>query len=131
MSPEDTFRIRTERNPQMCVVHVSGEVDLANAAEFRAAFADVQDPLLVIELSDLRYIDSAGMRALDDVFRQVTQRGGECRVVAPVGTPARTTLRVAGFDEHEILGDIESAQRQASAAALGQEGAEAYGDETG
>jgi anti-anti-sigma factor len=110
MSSAESLWIRTEQDQDTCVVYVAGEVDLANAADFRTGFPRAQDQLLVIELAELRYIDSAGMRALDDVLRHSKERGCEIRLVAPVGTPARTTLRVAGFDEQSIFDDLQAAK---------------------
>ncbi|MGW6442725.1 STAS domain-containing protein [Lentzea sp. NPDC055074] len=40
-----------------------GEIDLSNAEAFAAAFADTTGPLL-IDLSEVQYIDSAGMSVL-------------------------------------------------------------------
>ncbi|RDI34687.1 anti-anti-sigma factor [Lentzea flaviverrucosa] len=40
-----------------------GEIDLSNAEAFAAAFADTTGPL-VVDLTEVHYIDSAGMSVL-------------------------------------------------------------------
>ncbi|MET9230041.1 STAS domain-containing protein [Lentzea sp. NPDC003310] len=45
------------------VLKAAGEIDLSNTAEFESAFADVDGPL-VVDLTEVLYIDSAGMSVL-------------------------------------------------------------------
>jgi anti-sigma B factor antagonist len=48
------------------VVVVSGEVDVTNAADFVTAVRGVPGPRpLILELSEVRYLDSVGFAALD------------------------------------------------------------------
>jgi anti-sigma B factor antagonist len=46
------------------VVQVSGDLDLATAPLLDEALADVSGEMLVIDLSDCTFLDSAGIRAL-------------------------------------------------------------------
>ena len=54
--------------------------------------------LVVVDLSAVGYIDSAGVRALDRGLGAVVSRGGTFRAVAPMGGAARLTLRVSGYE---------------------------------
>lgn len=57
--------ISTERLPDALVVAVSGELDISTARELEARVADVANgEPLVIDLSDLEFVDSTGLRTL-------------------------------------------------------------------
>jgi anti-sigma B factor antagonist len=45
------------------VLKAAGEIDLSNTAAFESAFAEVEGPL-VVDLTEVLYIDSAGMSVL-------------------------------------------------------------------
>ena len=45
------------------MVKAAGEIDLSNTATFAAALADTEGPL-VVDLTEVLYIDSAGMSVL-------------------------------------------------------------------
>ncbi|MGE0881700.1 MAG: STAS domain-containing protein [Acidimicrobiia bacterium] len=77
------------------VVRLSGELDLSNAGDtartMRAAVANVELPI-VTDLTRIRYMDSAALRAVWELAEREQERGGKLRVVAPVGSPARQLL---------------------------------------
>ena len=78
------------------VLTVTGEVDMATAPRLRAVLAEAvrrPGPPLVVDLSQVRYLDSAGVGAL---FEHV-HRGLEL-VVAP-GSPVARVLQVTGLTE--------------------------------
>ncbi len=53
------------------VVVVSGEIDVTNVADFVNAVRAVDGPRpLVLELSEMRYLDSAGFAALDQLLAE-------------------------------------------------------------
>lgn len=61
-------------------VHLSGEIDLVNAAQLAEVFArlpvDGGLTALVVEVSALEFIDVAGLRALADAARRAAAVGG-------------------------------------------------------
>lgn len=60
------------------VLSVHGEVDLANESSLRAQLRmaiETGAHLIVVDLMDLRYIDSCGIKALLDVHRSFTYDG--------------------------------------------------------
>ena len=99
------------------VVRVSGEIDLSNAdAVLRSieAAIDQQAPGLVVDLRELEFLDSAGVRLLFEAARLVTVVGG--RFVALVG-PGSPALRVLELAEATSLFPLETTEADAVRAA--------------
>lgn len=61
---------------------LSGELDLATTPEFEARLRerDVTDTDVVMDLSQLRFIDASGLRALIAASRAAVMRGHRLRV---------------------------------------------------
>lgn len=67
------------------VVSVAGEVDVTNAPEFADAVRDLRGPEpVVLDLSDVTYLDSAGFATLDRLLAS-----GEAAIVIPSESPLR------------------------------------------
>ena len=78
------------------VVHVSGELDLATAPLVEEALADVSGEILVIDLSDCTFLDSAGIRALVAAARD---RAGTSRLRIVTADPGIVRLlEITGVD---------------------------------
>ena len=68
------------------VLRVSGDLDTQHAAEFRSTLRSVARlPLLILDLSDVGYIDSVGLGVLIGGIRDVDEHGGRTLVVARPG----------------------------------------------
>lgn len=70
--------VRRHRIDGVVVLSVSGEVDLANAPSLRAhlkAAIETAENLVVVNLKDLKYIDSSGIKALLDAHGTFAPRG--------------------------------------------------------
>ena len=81
------------------VVVIDGEVDMSNAADLRSAIeARMSDHAqdLVIDLSGLDYIDSAGIHILFAMRKRLTARGQRWMSSCPPGPPPSAALRYAG-----------------------------------
>lgn len=94
--------VRTEVTDGILTASLTGDVDIASAAELGARiFAAMPDDTraVMVDLSAVRYMDSSGMRMLFDVSEQL--RGGErvLLVVSPQGTQVRRVLQIAAFDQ--------------------------------
>lgn len=90
------------------VARVAGEVDLANAARLRKelmALATDEVDGLVVEVTDVLYADSAGIRVLFDLARDLRRRHQSMAVIAPVGSPLRRLLKITNFQEVAPLCD--------------------------
>lgn len=76
------------------VVSISGEVDISNidsVADVIHALPNVQDGLL-IDLSDVRYLDSSAVSLLHDLAMRLRSRSQRLIVVSPPQTPPRRVL---------------------------------------
>jgi len=91
----------------------AGEIDLSNAAQItRAVVGGVPNEAvgLVMDLSDVAYLDSAGVRMLAELERRLGWRSQAFRVVAPEGSRTRKVLSIAGLDGLLVLdASVESA----------------------
>jgi anti-anti-sigma factor len=77
------------------IARVHGDIDSSNAADIMTPLADeAPSQTLVIDLSDVQYIDSAGMAALDGL-RAKTQ----LYIIAPRSSIARRALQIVGLDQ--------------------------------
>jgi anti-sigma B factor antagonist len=78
-----------ERRGDAAIVHITGEVDLTNAAELRQVLVTIcsETPSvhLIIDLSDVAFIDSTGIGVIVGAHRRVTAKGG--RFTAIITTP--------------------------------------------
>jgi anti-anti-sigma factor len=80
---------------------LAGEVDLANSGEIFAAIARALSGThhqLLLDLTDVTYVDSAGLALLVDINMRLTTRRTALRVVAPPGSPAQRILALCGLD---------------------------------
>ena len=88
---------------------LTGELDLTNAAELERALFETTAARVVLDLSALAYLDSAGIRAIDLAHRRLGGEGRTLGVVAPADSRAAWTLRIAGFGDGLIHDSTESA----------------------
>ncbi len=83
------------------VAGLSGEIDLSNAAEItNALLRGVPNEALglVIDLSEVSYLDSAGVRMLAELDHRLGWRAQVLRVVAPEESRSRRVLEIAGLE---------------------------------
>jgi anti-sigma B factor antagonist len=90
------------------VAELSGEIDLSNADDLAAAIcARVSNHAtgLVVDLTQVRFIDSSGLAILFALGRKLRSRRQHLRVVVPPESSIRPTLElvdlgaVAGIDD--------------------------------
>jgi anti-sigma B factor antagonist len=80
------FRIETSRAPgECCVVALHGELDMAQAPVLTHAFAELSDSgdEVVVDLSELSFIDSTGIQALINAAAVIRDHGGVMTLRAP------------------------------------------------
>ncbi|HSF61033.1 MAG TPA: STAS domain-containing protein [Gaiellaceae bacterium] len=82
-----------------------GELDLTNAAELDRVLATTASEVVVLDVGQLSFIDSAGIRAIDRAHRHFADEGRQLLLVAPADSRAAGTLRIAGFP-HDL--DLDS-----------------------
>jgi stage II sporulation protein AA (anti-sigma F factor antagonist) len=95
---EATVTVR-DRGASIEIV-VGGEVDLANAStverEIQAAITN-HITAVSIDLSDVGYMDSAGLRVLFDLAARLPVLQIDFELVTPVGSPARRVMELSGL----------------------------------
>jgi len=79
------------------VAHVTGDVDMTNAAYLRDELLSSipNDALaLVLDITACRYLDSAAIEVLFDVSRRLGRRRQELRLVMPPESPLRRVIEL-------------------------------------
>jgi anti-anti-sigma factor len=115
MSTSD-LAIGRDGNEVYDVLDVRGELDLTNAAALQEELTRTRQRTVVLDLSLLVFVDSAGIRAIDGANRRLRAEGRTLLVVAPPGSRAAWTFRIAGFDQGVVLDSLEAATRRAEPA---------------
>src|SRR5579871_4753285 len=98
---------------KVLIARVTGEVDLSNAERLREVLADATENhvhALVLDFSELDYLDSAGIQLIYRLRESLRARGQELRLVIPSDSPVRHALRLAGVAASvEMLESVEEA----------------------
>jgi anti-sigma B factor antagonist len=75
-----------------------GELDAYSVAQFREAFDELSaEPRVIVDLSELQFMDSAGLGALIGGIRKVRENDGRITVLSSVASITRL-LHTTGFD---------------------------------
>jgi anti-anti-sigma factor len=91
--------ISTTSHGEAIVIAVSGRFDAETAPQFEAKILEqiASGQLrLIIDLGDLEYINSAGLRALLVAGKRLKPQGGRLLLAAP-REPVRQVLQISGF----------------------------------
>jgi anti-sigma B factor antagonist len=96
------------------VVTARGEIDVASAASLRSALMDGLDrsQRVIVDLSDVTFLDCAGLSALTAGLRAARRSGGALRLVIHGGQAVSRLLTLTGLDQ---LFDVEESIDQAVA----------------
>ena len=84
------------------VAHLSGEIDRSNAAELGDRVATAigeQGGGLVVDLSELAFLDSTGIRMLFELAAELKRRQQVLRVVVPDGSHLAEILDAVGLKQ--------------------------------
>jgi anti-sigma B factor antagonist len=116
--------VRFTRNEGTVVAHLTGEVDMSNSGDFASAIstAATNDVLaVVVDLSEVDYLDSAGIHLLFRLREALQSRGQRLALVIPDPSTVRDTLRLAGVaDLVEIRNDLNDAVQSLTPEAGGE-----------
>lgn len=109
------MEITTEENDDHTVCRFRGELDAYTVDEARAVLHGVvRAPLVLLDLCEVGFVDSAGIGCLIGAIRRAREAGGEVAVVS--SRPALTRiLHTTGFDRivavRETVGDALAAAK--------------------
>ncbi len=103
------------------VARVVGEIDTSNARDLGAALDRAVDntaPGLVVDLTELGFLDSSGIGMLFNIGRRLTERRQQLRLVVPTDSPIRRVLSVVHIDRiapvHETVDEALAALPRAA-----------------
>jgi anti-anti-sigma factor len=79
---------------------VSGELDLAVADHLRSRLQQLArgHATVILDLSDLQFIDSTGLHVLIASFDQATHNGWQLRIDPNLTSPVRRVVEIVGID---------------------------------
>jgi anti-anti-sigma factor len=110
-----------DRDGAIAIGVVSGEIDITNAGsvlERVASFVVPDDEALVLDLSGLGFIDSAGLHLLFELHATLAERRQRLYLTVPPGGQVARTIEIIGMPESvPVHGTREAALGAARAAA--------------
>jgi len=113
--------LTTAKDGHTLVFVLRGSFDIATAPSVRAAIADASDGKhdVVVDCSELEFLDSTGLGALIGAHRRATENGGSLRLVVSAG-PILRLLNITGLIRvlgvyHSLDDALDDRNRVASA----------------
>ncbi len=104
--------IQPERHGEAIVYRLRGSLDLETAPSLRAALTQAADEGkndIIVDLTQLEFLDSTGLGALIGAHRRALEHGGRLRLIVASG-PIERLLNITGLiDIFAAYGSIESA----------------------
>jgi anti-anti-sigma factor len=110
---DEMVSLEVERRGEVVVARVTGELDVSRAPHMGEEIAEAVPTSaagLVVDFTDLEFIDSSGIAMLFGLARRLASRRQELRVVAPPGEPVARVLDIVEFERAAPMhGDVETA----------------------
>jgi len=94
------------------LIRLAGEIDLANAPSIGreiVAHMDRSSGAVLIDLTAVSFLDSAGVRLLDALVGDLDDNGTAIRLVVGRAGAARMTLELCAFRDDLLATDLERA----------------------
>lgn len=101
----DAFRVDLSRQGECLVAAVHGEIDLATAPTLVAAVESELEPQasvtarVVVDLSEVEFLDSSGLNALVRLEQTLAGRGVDVRLVSPRDRIVRQVFEITHLTE--------------------------------
>jgi anti-sigma B factor antagonist len=92
--------VRFTRGANTVLAHLSGDIDMSSAGDLSSAVATAatNDVIgVVLDLTDVDYLDSAGIHLIFRLREALLARGQQLRLVIPDRSPVNDVLRLAGI----------------------------------
>ena len=107
----DQLRVQIEptgpTNPGPVIIHLDGELDPHTAPTLQDALDEVTRggaSQVVLDLAELRFIDSSGLRVVISAHRALSDGGGQLVLRSPSETASRL-LEITGLTGHLFIED--------------------------
>jgi anti-anti-sigma factor len=107
--------VKTERQGDTLIAKTDGRVDSANAREFQTALEaaiGASDRAVILDMEDLSYISSAGLRVILLIAKTLRKRNAEL-MLCSLSDPIREVFEISGFDK---IIPVHASREQALAA---------------
>jgi anti-sigma B factor antagonist len=90
------------------VLRAAGELDVATVPRLLLEVADLVEAAagLVLDLTEVTFLDSSGVRLVDRIGQECARRRVPYRVVAPPGHRARRILEIVGLGPPLVTDDL-------------------------
>jgi anti-sigma B factor antagonist len=98
---EPALRIETVPGPDACWIRIRGELDLAGCPGLELVIGEAEQTQarrIILDLEQLRFIDSAGLGALLNASRRSASNGGRLRITPGTGHVA-DMFRLTALDK--------------------------------
>jgi anti-anti-sigma factor len=106
------MELAVEQHDKGVLIHVDGDIDTLTAPELQACLTAAlkETPqVFVIDMSQVRYISSMGLRVFLSHLKRVKAQNGSM-VIAAAGKLVTDVFRMSGFSNYfEMTADVESA----------------------
>jgi anti-anti-sigma factor len=96
-----TFEVTERIDGQTCVLSIVGELDLGTITELARRVQEKLDEnftVLRVDLSDLTFMDSSGLRELIDLYDRSRREAWRLTLIPSEHAGANTVMRVTGAD---------------------------------
>jgi anti-anti-sigma factor len=94
--------VRIEREDETVVAMLTGEVDMSNATSVRQQIAESvtpDDDAVIVDLSELSFIDSAGLHTLIELGNVLDERRQKLLLCLPSGSTIRRAIEIIGLPQ--------------------------------
>jgi anti-anti-sigma factor len=89
------------------IASIGGEIDVSNVAQLGHELTEIPNHALglVVDLTGVQYLDSAGISLLYELHLRLDRRGQVLVVVAPPAAAPRRVLELTAFNTRALLAD--------------------------
>ncbi len=89
------FKIEKNMDQNNLTMNLSGRLDTISAPDFEKAISELEFESLVIDMKNLNYISSAGLRVILKLHKELVKKGG--LKLKNVNDDVREVFEITGF----------------------------------
>lgn len=107
---ETDLHIETANTKGIPIIRLNGELDAYTCAQLREEMIEVienSSPNIVVDMSDVEYIDSSGLGTLVGGLKRSSEKGGKIAVVCVAGQ-IRKVFEITGLEKVFPIFDDEA-----------------------
>ena len=107
--------VRREREPDVTIVHLAGEIDLRTSPQLRGEFLELLDEKparIILDLTGVSYVDSSGVGTIVELKRRA-MRNKNTVVLVGLQPRVRSLFEITKLDKFFTITDSIDEARQA------------------